>query len=81
MNPPSPRRFGELRYRPVGLVEGLTARTPAARMFLGSPAFDAVRTAERSVPLVESTGIVDRRPLVEPTHGDWRRYYERDRTR
>jgi nitrous oxidase accessory protein len=72
---------GELRYRPVGVVEGLIARNPAARVFLASPAFDAVRTAERSVPLVESTGIVDRRPLVEPTHEDWRRYYERDRTR
>ena len=72
---------GELRYRPVGVVEGLTERRPEARVFLASPAFDAVRTAERSVPLVETSGVVDRRPLVEPIHEDWRRYYARDTTR
>lgn len=68
----------ETRYRPAGLVEHLLSQAPGARVFADSPAFAVVRTAERTVPLVESPGVVDRHPLVRPPHEDWRRYYAHD---
>lgn len=63
----------EVRHRPAGMVEHLTAEHPQAAVFADSPAFDAVRLTESSFPVVEAPGIVDRRPLVEPPH-DWRKY-------
>ncbi|WP_336338866.1 nitrous oxide reductase family maturation protein NosD [Haloarcula brevis] len=69
---------GDTRYKPAGTVQQLTAEQPAARVFASSPAFDAVRLAESSVPVVRSPGVVDARPLTEPPHEDWRNYYERD---
>ncbi|MUW15974.1 nitrous oxide reductase family maturation protein NosD, partial [Halorubrum sp. CBA1125] len=63
----------EIRHRPAGLVEHLVAEHPQAAAFANSPAFEAVRLAESSFPVVEAPGVVDRRPLVEPPH-DWRRY-------
>jgi nitrous oxidase accessory protein len=65
----------ERRYRPGGVVQDIVDERPAARAFVGSPAFDLVRTAESRLPIVESPGVVDRRPLAEPPHDDWRRYY------
>ncbi|WP_276260134.1 nitrous oxide reductase family maturation protein NosD [Haloglomus litoreum] len=67
---------GETRYQPAGAVQQVTARQPATRVFAASPAFDAVRLAESTVPVVESPGIVDSRPLTEPPHEDWREYYD-----
>ncbi|MFB6269051.1 MAG: NosD domain-containing protein, partial [Halobacterium sp.] len=64
----------EVRFRPEGTVEQLTREHPEARVFASSPAFDAVRLATRSVPLVETPGVVDHHPLESPAH-DWRRYY------
>ncbi|MFC6865290.1 nitrous oxide reductase family maturation protein NosD [Halomicroarcula sp. GCM10025817] len=69
---------GETRYQPAGAVQQLTAETPAARVFASSPAFDAVRLAQSAVPVIESPGVVDARPLTEPPHDNWRTYYERD---
>jgi nitrous oxidase accessory protein len=66
----------EVRFRPEGAVERLTREHPEANVFASSPAFDAVRLAARSVPLVESPGVVDHHPLEAPAHDDWRRYYE-----
>lgn len=66
----------ETRYRPAGLVDHLRARHPAVGVFADSPAFAVVRTAERTVPVVEAPGVVDRHPLVRPPHDDWRRYYD-----
>jgi nitrous oxidase accessory protein len=66
---------GESRYRPEGLVADVKDRHPAATAFTASPAFDVVRLAESRVPLVESNGVVDERPLAEPRH-DWRQYYD-----
>jgi nitrous oxidase accessory protein len=63
----------EVRHRPAGLVEHLVAERPQARIFVDSPAFDAVRLAESSFPVVDSPGIVDRQPLADTTH-DWRHY-------
>ncbi|GGN84966.1 MULTISPECIES: nitrous oxide reductase family maturation protein NosD [Haloarcula] len=68
----------DTRYQPAGAVQQLTARQPATRVFASSPAFDAVRLAQSSVPVVESPGVVDARPLTEPPHENWRTYYERD---
>ncbi len=68
--------IGDARYRPTSAVQRLTDDRPGARAFLGSPAYDVVRTAESRLPIVESPGVVDRRPLAEPIHADWRRYYE-----
>lgn len=64
----------EVRHRPAGLVEHLVNEHPQAAVFADSPAFDAVRLAESSFPVVEAPGIVDRHPLVEPPHDDWRHY-------
>jgi nitrous oxidase accessory protein len=69
---------GDTRYQPAGTVQQVTAEKPAARVFASSPAFDAVRLAESSVPVVQSPGVVDARPLTEPPHENWRHYYERD---
>ncbi|WP_435185334.1 right-handed parallel beta-helix repeat-containing protein [Halobellus sp. EA9] len=70
--------IGDTRYQPAGAIQRLTAEKPAMRVFTTSPAFDAVRLAQSTVPVVESPGIVDARPLVTSPHDDWRRYYERD---
>ncbi|WP_123534854.1 nitrous oxide reductase family maturation protein NosD [Halosimplex salinum] len=66
----------ETRYRPAGMVQHLTAQHPNASVFTGSPAFEVVRLAERSLPVVEAPGVVDHRPLVDPPH-EWRDYYDR----
>ena len=66
----------EIRHQPAGAVEGLVNDRPQAAVFADSPAFDAVRLAESSFPVVESAGVVDHRPLAEPPHEDWRDYYE-----
>jgi nitrous oxidase accessory protein len=63
-----------VRHRPAGLVEYLETEQPQAAVFAASPAFDAVRLAESSFPVVEAPGIVDQRPLAEPHHDDWRKY-------
>lgn len=64
----------EVRYRPAGLVEHLVGKHPQAAVFAESPAFDAVRLAESSFPVVEAPGIVDQHPLAESPHDDWRTY-------
>jgi nitrous oxidase accessory protein len=66
--------ISEVRHRPAGLVEYLETEQPQAAVFAASPAFDAVRLAESSFPVVEAPGIVDQRPLAEPHHDDWRKY-------
>jgi len=63
----------EIRHRPIGIVENLVADHPQAAAFASSPAFEAVRMAESSFPVIETPGVIDRRPLVEPNH-DWRAY-------
>ncbi|MFB6079781.1 MAG: nitrous oxide reductase family maturation protein NosD [Haloferacaceae archaeon] len=70
--------IADARYRPAGLVERLTQTRPLARVFADSPAFQVIRLAESSVPLIRSPGVVDYHPLVDPPHDRWRRYYERD---
>ncbi|MCD2200213.1 nitrous oxide reductase family maturation protein NosD [Halobacterium sp. KA-4] len=65
----------EVRFQPDGTVENLARQHPGARVFASSPAFDAVRLAGRSVPLVDAPGVVDHHPLATPAHDDWRRYY------
>ncbi|WP_435320217.1 nitrous oxide reductase family maturation protein NosD [Haloarchaeobius sp. TZWSO28] len=68
----------ETRYQPAGLVEHLVAQHPEAAVFADSPAFAVVRTAERSVPVIEAPGVVDQHALVRPPHDNWRRYYDDD---
>lgn len=70
----------EVRYQPAGIVEFLVQQHPQAVVFVQSPAFDAIRLAESSFPVLESPGVVDHYPLVEPPHDDWRRFYERGRS-
>jgi nitrous oxidase accessory protein len=65
----------EVRFQPDGTVENLAREHPETRVFASSPAFDAVRLAGRSVPLVDAPGVVDHHPLATPAHDDWRRYY------
>jgi nitrous oxidase accessory protein len=68
----------ELRYRPAGLVEKLVRENPAAAVFTNSPAFEALRRAERTLPIVDAPGVVDYHPLERSPH-DWRDHYARDR--
>ncbi|GAB7012818.1 nitrous oxide reductase family maturation protein NosD [Halolamina salina] len=68
----------ELRYRPAGLVEKLVRENPAAAVFTNSPAFEAIRRAERTLPIVDAPGVVDYHPLERSPH-DWRDHYARDR--
>ncbi|UVE52282.1 nitrous oxide reductase family maturation protein NosD (plasmid) [Haloferax larsenii] len=68
----------DIRHRPAGLVERLVYDHPQAAVFASSPAFDALRLAESSFPVIDVPGIVDHHPLTEPPHERWRRYYERD---
>jgi nitrous oxidase accessory protein len=63
----------EIRHRPIGIVENIVAERPQAAVFANSPAFEAVRLAESSFPVIDAPGVVDRRPLAEPNH-DWRAY-------
>ncbi len=65
----------DVRYRPAGIVERLMVTKPIARVFADSPAFSAIRLAESSVPVIESPGVIDHHPRVEPNH-DWRSYYD-----
>ncbi|WP_440771971.1 nitrous oxide reductase family maturation protein NosD [Natronorubrum sp. DTA28] len=65
----------EIRHQPAGAVERLVHEQPQAAVFADSPAFDAVRLAESSFPVLETGGVVDHRPLAEPPHDDWRDYY------
>lgn len=66
----------DVRYQPTGIVEQLVHERPETAVFAESPAFDAVRLAESSFPVIETPGIVDHRPLAEPPHDHWRIYYE-----
>lgn len=67
--------ISEIRYRPGGLVQFLTQQHPQTIVFTASPAFDAIRMAESSFPVIHSPGIVDMHPLTNPPHNDWRRFY------
>jgi nitrous oxidase accessory protein len=70
--------LGDGRYKPAGAAERLLAANPSAELFTASPAFDAVRRAERTVPMIETPGVVDYRPVIDPLHPNWREYYERN---
>ncbi|RQG91814.1 nitrous oxide reductase family maturation protein NosD [Natrarchaeobius chitinivorans] len=65
----------ETRHQPAGTVERLVHEQPQAAVFAESAAFDAVRMAESSFPVLESPGVVDHRPLAESPHDEWREYY------
>ncbi|MDY7081128.1 MAG: nitrous oxide reductase family maturation protein NosD, partial [Halobacteria archaeon] len=65
----------EVRYKPSGFVEYMMRKHPQAAVFANSPAFDAVRMAESSFPVIRSPGIVDYHPLTKPPHENWRKYY------
>lgn len=65
--------ISEVRHRPAGMTDQLVWRHPQAAVFADSPAFDAIRLAESTVPVIESPGVVDHHPLANPQH-DWRHY-------
>lgn len=67
---------GEVRHQPAGIVEQLLHDHPESAVFTESPAFDAVRLAESSFPVLEVPGIVDHRPLTDSPHDHWRSYYD-----
>lgn len=66
----------EIRHQPTGIVEQMIYERPETAVFTESPAFDAVRLAESSFPVIETPGIVDHHPLTQPNHDHWRSYYE-----
>ncbi|MFB6146199.1 MAG: nitrous oxide reductase family maturation protein NosD, partial [Halobacteriaceae archaeon] len=71
--------INEVAYRPSGLADRLVRRHPRIAVFTKSPAFDAIRLAQSTLPVIESNGVVDYHPLSRSPH-DWREYYERDRS-
>ncbi|MFB6207406.1 MAG: nitrous oxide reductase family maturation protein NosD [Haloglomus sp.] len=68
----------DVPYRPAGLVQRLVQQRPAVAVFAHSPAFRAISTAERSLPVVRTPGVIDRKPLVNPPAARWREYYDQD---
>ena len=66
----------DVRFQPAGIIEQLIQDNPETAVFSESPAFDAIRLAESSFPVIEVPGIFDHRPLTEPPHEHWRSYYE-----
>lgn len=68
---------GEVRHQPTGVVEQLVHQHPEVAVFTESPAFDAVRLAESSFPVIETPGVVDHRPLAAPPQDHWRSYFDR----
>ena len=65
----------DVRHWPAGTVEQLLQEEPAAAVFVESPAFEAVRLAESSFPVIEGIGVVDHHPLTESPHDHWEAYY------
>lgn len=70
----------EIRHRPAGLVDHLVRQHPGAAVFASSPAFDVLRRAESSFPVIAVPGVVDHHPLANPPHDHWRKYYARNRS-
>ncbi len=68
----------EVHHRPAGTVEQLVYERPQAGVFVASPAFDVVRLAESSFPVIVAPGAVDHHPLTEPPH-DPGAYHEHHR--
>ncbi|WP_418280252.1 nitrous oxide reductase family maturation protein NosD [Halorubrum sp. DTA98] len=60
--------LSDTRHRPAGAAERLVQEHPTVAVFADSPAFDAIRLVESRFPLVETAGIVDEKPLTDPTH-------------
>lgn len=60
--------ISDLRHRPAGIVEQLVLNQPQAAVFTESPAFDAIRLAESSFPIVETPGVVDQHPRIHALH-------------
>jgi len=52
----------EVRFQATGVLDEMSHRQPEVEVFASSPAFDAVRLATRSVPLLETPGVVDHHP-------------------
>ncbi len=65
----------EIRYQPSGIIENMENKNPKIRVFSNSPAFDIIRLAESSIPIIESPGVVDYHPIVKPRH-NVSKYYE-----
>ena len=59
--------LSDTRHRPAGTAQRLVQEHPTAAVFADAPAFDAIRLVESRFPAVETAGIVDHRPLAEPT--------------
>ncbi|WP_280587815.1 nitrous oxide reductase family maturation protein NosD [Halorubrum sp. Boch-26] len=59
--------LSDTRHRPAGAAQRLVQEHPTAVVFADAPAFDAIRLVESRFPAVETAGIVDHRPLAEPT--------------
>jgi nitrous oxidase accessory protein len=63
--------LGDVVYRSDRLFENLLAREPALRLFLYSPAADALDFAARAFPVVKpQPKLVDERPLMAPQTPD-----------
>lgn len=65
--------IGDIAYQPVSLFENLMDREPKLRMFIYSPAQQAVELAARAFPIVQpEPKISDAAPLMQPIQLDTR---------
>ncbi len=53
-------------FRPNGAMDQILWTQPAARLLLGSPAFQIIRWAQSSFPSLLPGGVVDSAPLMRP---------------
>jgi nitrous oxidase accessory protein len=58
--------IGDVPFKIQNLFEGLEANYPRLRLYLLSPASQALATAERSFPVLEGPRTVDPAPLMRP---------------
>lgn len=57
-------------FRPNGAMDQILWTQPAARLLLGSPAFQIIRWAQSSFPSLLPGGVIDSAPLMRPVEAD-----------
>lgn len=58
--------FADQPFRPNGAMDQILWTQPAARLLLGSPAFQIIRWAQSSFPSLLPGGVIDSAPLMRP---------------
>jgi nitrous oxidase accessory protein len=62
--------FGDIPHKIQNVFEYLEGNFPRTRIYLNSPAAQAIVVAEKSFPVLQSSNEFDRRPLMRPFPSD-----------